>query len=368
MSYQYIAVATPELQRCALAEMSAVAPGLHWLANLEQGTFLVETAQKEDVFLPALARAEPVFVKHIMPAQRRVPLARRKVDDLPILLRVAQDLGAVRAGDHFTVQCRRVGKGFDYTAKDVEVLVGMALEACGATPVFCDTDLRPLRGQSPTIDQYPDSELILEDWHKVVFYYLLGDTAYAGASTIVLSLNEHCDENRVFARRSRDVCRSEFKLLEALRRFKVDLAPGRALDLGAAPGGWAKVLADRGLHVTAVDPATLDLKAADLPNVIHIRQRAEEFAPTGVYDLLVNDMVLPADRSAAIMLHTAPHLKYGASAIMTIKLGYHTPCDTLQQTLATLGSAFEVVHAKCLFHNRQEATVMLRRARPEPEL
>jgi 23S rRNA (cytidine2498-2'-O)-methyltransferase len=362
LTHLYITVVTPELQRCAIAELSAVAPDLHKVTDFEQGAFLVETQQEPDTFAQALVHGEPIFVKHIMPVQGCIALTRRRSDDLPNLLRAAQSLDAIRPGDHFTVQCRHVGKGSGYTAKDVEVFTGQVFECRGATPVFCDTNLRPVRGQDPSIDQYPDSELILEDWHKVVLYYLYGNVGYVGASTIGLCLNEHCDENRIFARRSRDVCRSEFKLLEALRRFRITLTPGRALDLGAAPGGWTKVLADRGMHVTAVDPAELDPKVTRLANVTHVRQHAEAFAAQGEYDLLVNDMVLPAERSAALMVQTAPHLRPGALAIMTIKLPHHEPHKVVDEARTALSVSYDVLTAKCLFHNRMEVTLLLRRA------
>ncbi len=51
------------------------------------------------------------------------------------------------------------------------------------------------------------------------------------------------------------VSRAEHKLAEAIHVFGLDLRAGmRAIDLGAAPGGWTFLLAERGLDVVAVDP------------------------------------------------------------------------------------------------------------------
>ncbi len=56
-----------------------------------------------------------------------------------------------------------------------------------------------------------------------------------------------------------EISRAEFKLLEALEVFGVSLpSRGRALDLGAAPGGWTRLLLEASLSVVAVDPANLD--------------------------------------------------------------------------------------------------------------
>lgn len=358
---QFIAVSTAGLERCALAELYKVAPDLQKNADLERGTFLIQTQQDARTFLPALAQADPIYVKHIMPVNMRIDLTQRKMEDLPALLRAAQDLHAIQPGDYFTVQCRRVGHGFDYDAKDVEVFIGGAIEALGAVPVFCDTDLRPVRGSDPALDDIPDSELILEDWHKVMSFYLNGATGYVGACTIGESLNEHCDESRIFARRSRTICRAEFKLLEALRKFRLTLRPGRALDLGAAPGGWTKVLAEGGMQVTALDPAELDTSVACLPNVHHVRQRAEDYVAEGEFDLLVNDMYLVPSESAATMVKMAAHLKPEALAIMTVKQVGHHPDLTLEKILPILNTAYDLLHAKCLFHNRLEVTLLLRR-------
>ena len=65
--------------------------------------------------------------------------------------------------------------------------------------------------------------------------------------------------NRAQARRKVVASRAYFKLEEALDLAGVDdLHGSRALDLGAAPGGWTEVLLDRGASVVAVDPGALD--------------------------------------------------------------------------------------------------------------
>jgi 23S rRNA (cytidine2498-2'-O)-methyltransferase len=357
----YIAVSTPGLQRNALAEMRVLAPDMQKQLDYERGTFLAQTSRPASTFLPGLAQADPIYVKHIMPVDAQLPLTQRRADDFPALLAALQALDGIHPADYFTVQCRRVGHGFDYAAKDVEVFIGGAFEAQGAVPVFCDTDLRPVPGKDPALDGIPESELILEDWHKVISLYLNGTVGYAGVCTIGESLNEHCDENRIFARRSRMICRAEFKLLEALRKFGLVPGPGRALDLGAAPGGWTQGLAEHGMQVTALDPAELALRVAGLPNVRHVRQRAEDYVADGMFDLLVNDMYLLPDQSAAMMVRVAAHLKPGAPAIMTVKQVGHHPDLTLERVLPILSTAYEVLRAKCLFHNRLEVTLLLRR-------
>ena len=71
--------------------------------------------------------------------------------------------------------------------------------------------------------------------------------------------------------------RSTLKLAEAFVTFLGDREPEvlragmRAVDLGAAPGGWTWRLARRGLRVTAVDNGPLKGAVADDPLVTHLR-------------------------------------------------------------------------------------------------
>ncbi len=69
----------------------------------------------------------------------------------------------------------------------------------------------------------------------------------------------------------------DLKLAEAILMFIGDreselFRPGkRAVDLGAAPGGWTWQLAHRGLRVTAVDNGPLKGSVRDDPLVTHVR-------------------------------------------------------------------------------------------------
>ena len=109
--------------------------------------------------------------------------------------------------------------------------------------------------------------------------------------------------------------RSTLKLAEAFMTFLDDdehlrwLRPGmRAIDLGAAPGGWTWQLAQRGLRVAAVDNGPLKGAVTSDPLV-------EPCAPTGcsrprrAVDWMVCDMVLQPSRIAALVaawIQTAP--------------------------------------------------------------
>jgi 23S rRNA (cytidine2498-2'-O)-methyltransferase len=102
--------------------------------------------------------------------------------------------------------------------------------------------------------------------------------------------------------------RSTLKLAEALITFLEDeerarlLQPGmRAIDLGAAPGGWTWQLAQRGLRVTAVDNGPLKGEVVNDPRVEHLRADGLTWRPRRGVDWMVCDIVLQPSRIAALV-------------------------------------------------------------------
>ena len=176
-----------------------------------------------------------------------------------------------------------------------------------------------------------------------------------------------CDWPGGRVRLSRDdtqVSRAEFKLEELFQTFALRLpSRGRAVDLGASPGGWTRILRQHGLEVWAVDPGDLDARVAADRRVHHVRSTAGEFFRScGTrFDLAVNDMKMDPMMSCQVMLTAAPHLRPGALAILTLKTGTYRPVETVHRCLTLLGRSYQVVHARQLHHNRQEVTVVGRR-------
>lgn len=133
--------------------------------------------------------------------------------------------------------------------------------------------------------------------------------------------------------------RAYWKLDEALERFGAedstgaapangrgapDLTGARALDLGAAPGGWTEALLDRGAaEVVAIDPGALDEAVAARPGVAHVR---ELFADAragleGPFDAFVCDACLHEPGAAVDALESfGPSLAPGALVVVAVKL------------------------------------------------
>lgn len=164
--------------------------------------------------------------------------------------------------------------------------------------------------------------------------------------------------------------RSVLKLDEALGLFLGSeeraawLRPGRrAVDLGAAPGGWSWLLLERGLKVEAVDNARLAPAVAGHPRLTHHRADGFTWRPRGQVDWLVCDMVARPHRIAAL---TAAWLERGdcRHALVNLKLPMKRRWSSAREHLATLAAALPPggrLSARQLYHDRHEITVFATR-------
>jgi 23S rRNA (cytidine2498-2'-O)-methyltransferase len=197
---------------------------------------------------------------------------------------------------------------------------------------------------------------------------LAGGTVFLGVSAARDNLSDWAGGCRRFAREAEQVSRAEFKLLEALEMFSIPIrSGGSALDLGASPGGWTRVLRARGLTVTAVDPAALDARLADDPGITHHRETAQAFlasqkAQPAAFDLLVNDMKMETGASAALMVQAARLLRPDGFAVLTLKLPSASWMPLVRRARTVLAGAYGILGVRQLFHNRSEVTCALRAA------
>ena len=163
----------------------------------------------------------------------------------------------------------------------------------------------------------------------------------------------------------RFVSRAEYKLLEAFESFEIPTDGIKdALDLGAAPGGWTKALAERGAFVVSVDPNRLDPSLRQEKRIKYYPMTAERYHKldtTERFDMIVDDMKLDPDKSLAIVKRFYGRLNAGGYAIVTLKLPHGFCYKTIRGFLA--GAApFEIIGARQLFHNRSEVTLALRKS------
>ena len=302
-------------------------------------------------FMQSVSRAQPVFVRHLAPVQAIVDLKNEEQDLGRIALAITElpGLRLLEKGTRFSVQTRLVqtDKSYGerpYTSGQANRLLAEALaEETEATEMI----------KKPQI---------------IVSLLCTMQKAYLGISTVEENLSSWPGGARQFAQTPEQISRAEFKLLEALEIFGVILpSQGRALDLGAAPGGWTRLLLEAGLEVVAVDPARLDARLDKQKHLVHYRGYAEDYLEEAIskhrrFDLIVNDMRMDAREAARLLARAAPCLYKDGFVLSVFKLPHATqvinPLATLRAALDTLQRSYAIVQAHQLFHNRQEVTVV----------
>ena len=327
-------MAAYELVQAGFRRSKWLAPGI----GLAQGTAAWADLQA------ALANQPPLWIRHLHPAALQVPVENSGRDLLQLETAAQALLLDLDTERSFSIQTRLLGEErWQYSRFDINERLAALVASWGA----------PLDVRDP---------------FQVVSLTLTPGTAYLGLSPAHENLNAWAGGERRFKRGPELISRAEFKLLEALETFRVDLpASGQALDLGAAPGGWSRLLAEAGLQVTALDPADLDPRLESHPRIRHVRRLAHPDLkglldlPGRPFDVLVNDMRLDALQSAEIMLAAADLVRPGGLGIMTLKLPETRPGRQAHLALERLSQGYEVLGARQLFHNRSEVTAALRR-------
>ena len=161
------------------------------------------------------------------------------------------------------------------------------------------------------------------------------------------------------------ISRSEYKLLEAVNTFNIDLNKCyKAIDAGAAPGGWSKLLANHNIKVSAIDPANLDKRLDNNKNIKHYQETIQQFINSNNdtnYDLLVNDMKMDPRKSIELISRLKNNLEINGLVIITFKLGERYNLRYLDSLLEIFKKEFNILHVRQLFHNRNELTVIGRK-------
>jgi 23S rRNA (cytidine2498-2'-O)-methyltransferase len=330
-----ILTSSPAADIIALKELQSSVPGVELVYWLDPGIGLVELPTDWDTLASELREHPPVFTRHICPAQVRVPLNRTQADLDKLAQACDQLINYLDPTRTLSVQTRIMGGDRPYGNYDVNMLL---------SDIFVQRGVR--------IDvRRPE---------QVVSVILTHEVGYIGLSLSADNISDWAGGARRFKRDDDQISRAEFKLLEALDVFGMSLPPGgHALDLGAAPGGWTRVLRNHDMTVTAVDPGDMDLNLARDPDVRHIRKIAQSHlrSTSEKYDVIVNDMRMDAAYSARVIVAASRNLAKGGWALMTLKLPSGGMGYAATDALEILSDRYSIIGARQLFHNRNEVTV-----------
>jgi 23S rRNA (cytidine2498-2'-O)-methyltransferase len=207
-----------------------------------------------------------------------------------------------------------------------------------------------------------NAEFVVREADKVISVFAAEDMLYIGVSEPKLNLSDWSGGAIRFQREEGQISRAKFKLLEAEISFGIDFgAFDTALDIGAAPGGWTSFLLERGMHVTAVDPAAMHESLLDHPSLRIFKKNASEVHfRDSEFDLLVCDMSWSPKQMVKLVTELLPSLRPGGTAVVTIKLMHKKPMALIDDVISSFESAsMQVQRAKQLFHNRDEITLYM---------
>ena len=303
------------------------------------------------------AGERPVFVRHLAPVQTVLSLSNSEKDvgALAVVIANLPAFAMLERGQRFAVQTRFAQSGDQ--SLSIKRAYGSGYLNQQLAAAFAE--------ETGAIESVKKPQV-------VVSLLCAELKAYAGISLSKDNLSDWPGGMRHFAQLPEQISRAEFKLLEALEIFGVSLPEqGDALDLGAAPGGWTRLLRDAGMRVVAVDPARLDDRLGG--RLEHYRGYAEDYIEEALqrrkrFDVITNDMRMDAREAARLLVEARSCLRPDGFIISTLKLPHAAididPSRNLKEAIRLLERHFTVVQAKQLFHNRQEVTVIAAKPRP----
>ena len=302
-----------------------------------KGNLLVKSPQQEQETIAKFKEAQTLHVGRVFPVSSKVSISSQK-ESLADLYERIKLLARLGSGDSFVVRCRRRGS-HNFSSRDVERELGSLLEKTTGAVV----DLRNPR--------------------KMVVIQIFQNLAFAGVTDAENVLVKRVRVFRKYAKGERPFTRAEHKIREAIDVFNVIIEEDfEVLDLGAAPGGWTKVLSSLARRVVAVDPADFDPEVASFPNVVHLKCRAEQISENvGRFHLITNDMNLDPSESARIIVGLADHLRGDGIAIMTVKFVTRNRKKHVVEAIGILKARFKDFAVERLPHNRYESTLFMRK-------
>jgi 23S rRNA (cytidine2498-2'-O)-methyltransferase len=198
---------------------------------------------------------------------------------------------------------------------------------------------------------------------QVVSINIKENNCHVGISFAKENLSNWTAGKHRFAKEEEQISRAEFKLLEAIEYFKLDIqASMKVLDMGASPGGWSRIFADRGCIVKAVDPANLDERLNTNEKISYFKGTIQEFLSINTqnhFDIIVNDMKMDAKESTHIMCNASNILSKSGLGIITLKLPRKFNMKKVKDCIKIMENCYKIMGARQLFHNRSELTVII---------
>lgn len=339
MSAKYICTANHGFAPYAQEELRRLFGSVKSTVLIPGEVLLVTLPQESGEIERRLGQAEPRFLRHMFPVQWQWGESE-----------AAQDQVWVDGLVRFILEDGRLN-----TAK-------IAIQPRKSEASLWQESTSALRDMLQTRLEDSGAEFVVRDADWIISVFVGKNSVLAGISTPQQNLSDWSGGAIRFQREEGQISRAKFKLLEAEAVFGIDFAAfHEALDIGAAPGGWSSFLLERGLKVTAVDPAKMHPSVLASPRLTHIRKNADSVKfREGQFDLLVCDMSWSPKQTAKMVIELLYALVPGGTAVVTVKLMSKKPMALIEEVISLFEAAqMQVQRAKQLFHNRDEITLYM---------
>lgn len=368
-----VVTAHPEFLNAALDELKQINKRLMLDEMLVPGIALCRVPNATEL-MHHTAERQSIFVRHLAPIQAIINLTNSENDIGKLALAIAElpTFSLLERGQRFAVQTRlvQVDEGSADTSAEQTDVPTVSQNRAYSGGRLNQLLAKAIAEETGAVESIKRPQII-------VSLLCTMEKAYLGISLARDNLSAWPGGMRHFAQTADQISRAEFKLLEALEVFGLSLpSRRRALDLGAAPGGWTRLLLEAGLSVVAVDPAKLDPRLLRSPlshRLEHYEGYAEVYLEEAIkrhkqYDIIANDMRMDAREASRLLVQAGKCLRPDGFIVSTLKLPHVTPnidpLKNLKEALHLLSRRFNIVQAHQLFHNRQEVTVITAQPRP----
>ncbi|NQX64680.1 SAM-dependent methyltransferase [Paenibacillus alba] len=338
----YIGTSNHGFAQYAQDEIRKLFPLTKFYLLVPTEVFLFEVPAEIEDPIAVIKEQEPMFLRHVQPVTQEFEISRTDADieHLKGWLRKAFQAGLIHPGEKIATQVR----------KDERADVPYAPFSIKAA--FDEIIVSEILGE-PVV-RYSD---------HIISVYISAAKLFVGLSKPSDNLSDWSGGAIRFMKEQDQISRAKFKLLEAEQRFGIDFSVARtALDIGAAPGGWTSLLLERGLKVTAIDPAAMSPRLLGNPLLkIHKKNAGDVKLRDNEFDLLVCDMSWDPRQMGRLVADLLYSLQSGGTAIITVKLMHKKPFQTVRDILRILEPSLFLLKAKQLFHNREELTLYLQK-------
>ncbi|NQX63252.1 SAM-dependent methyltransferase [Paenibacillus qinlingensis] len=338
----YIGTSNHGFAQYAQDELRKLFPLTKFTLLVPTEVFYFQVPEDTTDAISTLQENEPIFLRHVQPVHQEWELTRTDADiaHLTAWLRESYAAGLFGYGEKIATQIRKEERAdVPYAPFAIKAAIDEILTSeCGGEPVV----------------RYAD---------HIISVYISAKKVYVGISKPSENLSDWSGGAIRFMKEEDQISRAKFKLLEAEQRFGIDFSVARkAIDIGAAPGGWTSLLLERGLKVTAIDPAAMNPRLLGNPLLTFLKKNANDVKlRENEFDLLVCDMSWDPRQMGRLVSDLLFSLQSGGTAIVTVKLMHKKPFQTVRDILHIFEDSLFLLKAKQLFHNREELTLYLQK-------